>query len=333
MATQFLVRTPGNKHAINLKTILHDEIELIRIDEDGMAIFELPAADVVVELVVRRQHNSSCQPLLKSPAVSSGALEPAAEAKTASTTVRDASLAAGPLKRPNVTAQAQRISEVVSKLKTEYPQKVSTISNEASPKVTKKHPKSKHHGGDRQAEKWNARYNELVRYHSIHGSCFVPKDCNNTLYYWIDTQRQRFREQKLPSDRIQLLNSIGFSWNAKESKWYNRYTQLMLYKRHHGHTRVPQKYAENPALGEWVIHQRTELKTGKMSEGRIMKLNGESLELSCVVADHNPTSMLTALRLELGFEWNLREPRGARGRDCGVVDWNAGADNRNESDE
>ena len=74
-----------------------------------MAIFELPAADVVVELVVRRQHNSSCQPLLQSPAVSSGALEPAAEAKTASTTVRDASLAAGPLKRPNVTAQAVRV--------------------------------------------------------------------------------------------------------------------------------------------------------------------------------------------------------------------------------
>ena len=109
MATQFLVRTPGNKHTINLKTILHDEIELIRIDEDGMAIFELPAADVVVELVVRRQHNSSCQPLLQSPAVSSGALEPAAEAKTASTTLRDASLAAGPLKRPNVTAQAVRV--------------------------------------------------------------------------------------------------------------------------------------------------------------------------------------------------------------------------------
>lgn len=107
MATQFLVRTPGNKHAINLKTILHDEIELIRIDEDGMAIFELPAADVVVELVVRR-HNSSCQPLLQSPAMSSGALEPAVEAKTASTTLKDASLADGPLKRPNVTAQAVR---------------------------------------------------------------------------------------------------------------------------------------------------------------------------------------------------------------------------------
>ena len=70
---------------------------------------------------------------------------------------------------------------------------------------------------------------------------------------------------------------------------------------------MPQKYAENPALGEWVIHQRTELKTGKMSEERIMKLNGELLKTCCALLQITTASMLTALRLELGFEWNLRE--------------------------
>ena len=65
-----------------------------------------------------------------------------------------------------------------------------------------------------------------------------------------------------------------------ESRWYTRYTQLMLYKRQYGHTRVPQKYDENPQLGEWVIHQRVEFKAGKISAERIMKLNGEFLGFS-----------------------------------------------------
>lgn len=36
---------------------------------------------------------------------------------------------------------------------------------------------------------------------------------------------------------------------------------------------MPQKYAENPQLGDWVIHQRADFRNGKMSEQRIAKLN------------------------------------------------------------
>lgn len=69
-----------------------------------MAVFELPAADVVVELVVRRQNNSSNQPL------SSSALAPAAEANAAPATVTDPPVAAGSLKRSDeITAQAVRM--------------------------------------------------------------------------------------------------------------------------------------------------------------------------------------------------------------------------------
>eukprot|EP00956_Cyclotella_meneghiniana_P022161 scaffold41436_cov37-Cyclotella_meneghiniana.AAC.1 len=59
MATQFLVRSPGNKHAISLKTILYDGVGLSRVDDNGMAVFELSDADVEVEIVVRRKNSSS----------------------------------------------------------------------------------------------------------------------------------------------------------------------------------------------------------------------------------------------------------------------------------
>eukprot|EP00956_Cyclotella_meneghiniana_P012028 scaffold17043_cov36-Cyclotella_meneghiniana.AAC.7 len=38
MATQFLVRSPGNKHAISLKVVLYDGVGLSRVDESGMAM-------------------------------------------------------------------------------------------------------------------------------------------------------------------------------------------------------------------------------------------------------------------------------------------------------
>ena len=56
----------------------------------------------------------------------------------------------------------------------------------------------------------------------------------------------------------------------------------MLYKGQYGHTRVPQKYEENPQLGEWVIEQRKQMRTGVIREDRIRKLN------------------------EIGFEWDGR---------------------------
>lgn len=60
MATQFLVRSPGNKHAISLKTVLYDGVGLSRIiDDNGTVVFELSDSDVQVELVVRRRNNSS----------------------------------------------------------------------------------------------------------------------------------------------------------------------------------------------------------------------------------------------------------------------------------
>ena len=58
MATQFLVRSPGNKHAIPVKAVLYDGVELTKIDEDGMSVFQLSDPGVTVELVVRRTPNA-----------------------------------------------------------------------------------------------------------------------------------------------------------------------------------------------------------------------------------------------------------------------------------
>ena len=58
MSTQFLVRSQNNEHTLTLRTLLYDGLELHRIQDDGMAVFEIADADVLIELVVRRKKSA-----------------------------------------------------------------------------------------------------------------------------------------------------------------------------------------------------------------------------------------------------------------------------------
>jgi hypothetical protein len=60
MGTQFIVRSQHNKHALALKTVIYDGIQMIRSrDENDVAVFEFTDPDVLVELVVRKNNKSS----------------------------------------------------------------------------------------------------------------------------------------------------------------------------------------------------------------------------------------------------------------------------------
>ena len=44
--------------------------------------------------------------------------------------------------------------------------------------------------------------------------------------------------------------------NSSAGGWMERVGQIIDYKQANGHTRVPKRYKENPALGNWVNKQR-----------------------------------------------------------------------------
>jgi hypothetical protein len=64
--------------------------------------------------------------------------------------------------------------------------------------------------------KWNQRYEELVKYHSVHNNCNVPRNVPH-LGDWVNSQR-RFkkmydaasRKSSLTIERIEKLNTLGF---------------------------------------------------------------------------------------------------------------------------
>jgi hypothetical protein len=113
-----------------------------------------------------------------------------------------------------------------------------------------------------------------TEYKSKHGDINVPSTypANQSLPYWIGTQRAYYKKNKLSEERIGLLNAIGFDFspepattgekrketpkagkgflNPKEFDHY--YQKLVEYKEKTGDTNVPQRYEEDRlVLIEW----------------------------------------------------------------------------------
>eukprot|EP00804_Cyclotella_cryptica_P020157 CCRYP_014932-RB/>CCRYP_014932-RB protein AED:0.07 eAED:0.07 QI:215/0.81/0.75/1/0.63/0.58/12/3112/737 len=140
---------------------------------------------------------------------------------------------------------------------------------------------------------WEAQYEALLEYKSEHGDINVPSvyPPNQSLYYWICTQRAYFRKSKLSAERLQLLHAIGFDFSQKEEApkkekgfldpiEFNSYVEkLVAYKVKYGDTNVPQRYEAN-RLGSFVHYMRHYNKTGKLSADQVVRLKEISFDFN-----------------------------------------------------
>mmetsp|Transcript_2194 Transcript_2194/g.3171 ORF Transcript_2194/g.3171 Transcript_2194/m.3171 type:complete len:389 (+) Transcript_2194:165-1331(+) len=149
---------------------------------------------------------------------------------------------------------------------------------------------------------WNLNYQKLGQFRQKNNHCVVPCEYNEdpSLARWVKRQRHLYhlllkgKKSSLRPDRVKLLNDIGFSWDAKDALWQERYKNLVEFKNEHGHCVVPTIFAENQRLATWVKFQRRQYKlhlAGRpsyMTPGRIESLNS------------------------LGFEWTLRSSQTSK---------------------
>lgn len=159
----------------------------------------------------------------------------------------------------------------------------------------------------RLIEDWMQRFRELEEYVKKHGDALVPQHYveNPSLGIWVRNQRTQFkllkggRTSMLSKDRIQLLESLNFEWNAYEAKWMACFVELGKYVRQHGFGSLP-SYQENKSLRCWAEEQRKQYK--KWFHSKEKGLEGE-LAKRC---------RLTTRRRELldllGFPWPVVYP-------------------------
>jgi Fe2+ transport system protein FeoA len=122
---------------------------------------------------------------------------------------------------------------------------------------------------------WEKMFLELAAYKDACGDCVVPKDFpqNPKLSTWVGVQRTMEKEGKLPPERRQRLEALGFVWNTKVERWERMFAELIAYKAAHGHCQVPRDWSENKQLGTWVGRQRDWAKNGRLSAERRQRLD------------------------------------------------------------
>jgi hypothetical protein len=135
---------------------------------------------------------------------------------------------------------------------------------------------------------WKNNLQRLAEFSRTNGHCNVPfKGELRMLAKWATRQKTT---SQLSDEQIDLLVSIGYSWETKQEKddaaWNSILERLNEYKRKHGNCIVPQNYNGDPELGTWVANQRRLDKQKKVTPERKAKLD------------------------ELGFVWAVWSARG-----------------------
>mmetsp|Transcript_24738 Transcript_24738/g.54292 ORF Transcript_24738/g.54292 Transcript_24738/m.54292 type:complete len:194 (-) Transcript_24738:587-1168(-) len=105
---------------------------------------------------------------------------------------------------------------------------------------------------------WESMFRLLLEYKAQHGNTLVPRNYDKSprLGNWVNEQRCLHARKQLLSNRVLLLESIGFAFNAKDENWMRRFHQLCSYALKHGSTTVPQRWTEDPSFGSWVRTQQ-----------------------------------------------------------------------------
>ena len=120
---------------------------------------------------------------------------------------------------------------------------------------------------------WTDCYNEVKAFKEKHGHTRVEEKSNKPLSEWIKQMRGYLKKCRegggdsgLAPEQIALLKDLELDFSLRESKFGARFSELMEFKRSHGHCIVPAAYAANQKLSNWVQTQKRQYKL--MKEGR-----------------------------------------------------------------
>lgn len=134
---------------------------------------------------------------------------------------------------------------------------------------------------------WKAQFQNLLMFKRKFGHCGIRMSVSHDkiLGRWVKRQRYQYKrfQQSKPScmnlERIQLLESIGFAWNAHDATWDEKLNQLCLYKQTRGNSNIPSHDPANPQLSTWAKCQRRQYRLfmsgmpSNMTTARIEKMN------------------------------------------------------------
>jgi hypothetical protein len=152
------------------------------------------------------------------------------------------------------------------------------------PKEKKPKPEKRKGESVKNEDKFEQHLAELKAYKDKTGHTCVPRDYkpNPSLSHFVANQRKQYKAFKMPEDRKRKLEALGFVWNIKQQKSFDdSLERLKSFKSKFGHTNVPCRYKDDPALGSFVNFQRRKYREEKLpaAQKKILESIGFEFEV------------------------------------------------------
>ena len=144
---------------------------------------------------------------------------------------------------------------------------------------------------------WSEKFEALKKFFEENEHSNVPQK-HPLLGKWVHKQRTLFNKNKLSKEKIylsdekiSLLNTLDFVWDAKDKRWLDKYQLLKEYAIKNGHANPP---AREKIIGQWVSNLRSVYT--RRQENRLRK--GEETTLT--------TQRIKLLQKLPGWTWRVR---------------------------
>lgn len=125
---------------------------------------------------------------------------------------------------------------------------------------------------------WESNYQHAREYYLEHGDLAVMQSyvCADgfKLGVWLSNLRTKYRTDKLTSNQIRQLESIGMVWKKSDAKWGSEFAHAKAYYEMSGNLQIPAHYVceDGYRLGAWLKSVRISYKKVLLSEEKIKLL-------------------------------------------------------------
>ncbi len=160
-------------------------------------------------------------------------------------------------------------------------------------------------------ESFEVGLQETIKYKELFGSPNAPQSYVTAngfnLGSWQSTKRQSYKMGKLSAERIRKLEEVGFKWNfnIEDESFEKGFNETLTYKEQFGNAnaRISHKTTEGYTLGRWQSKRRQAYKNGKLSPGKIKRLE----EIGFIFKPHDE-SFENGFRQTLKYKEDFGDP-------------------------
>ena len=105
---------------------------------------------------------------------------------------------------------------------------------------------------------WEEGFAALEKFTAREGHCRVQRVSRVSSSSGVGSDDNAAGREKMPAERRQRLDAIGFEWDPLASDWEEGLAALEQFKAREGHCRVPRRHVEGEfKLGSWVSDKRS----------------------------------------------------------------------------